>query len=235
MVRTKIDWPGLDYLWNPVTGCKRGCPYCVVRKRVWPRIKHCYGGHDFDKVIYQLNQSTRPLFIKKPSTFFVGFYSDCEYWQLNMWAPILRIIEKCSRHTFMFLSKNPLSYFGITQWPKNTMQGLTLNLWTNAALSRRIHRRNDELSTSVPIYRAVIGLDSKSWLQEFERVIVGAMTGPGAVKPLPEWIQSIKDHVPAEKIYWKKNIRGYLWVNHSHIGKSISTKRLMNNLKKSWS
>jgi len=30
MNRTKIEWT--DYTWNPVTGCKHGCPYCYGRK-----------------------------------------------------------------------------------------------------------------------------------------------------------------------------------------------------------
>ena len=31
MNRTKIDWA--DYTWNPVTGCRHGCPYCYARKQ----------------------------------------------------------------------------------------------------------------------------------------------------------------------------------------------------------
>jgi hypothetical protein len=36
------------------------------------------------------------------------------------------------------------------------------------------------------------------------------MTGKNAIVPQQDWIQSIKDNIPEEKIYWKKNIRGYL-------------------------
>jgi len=35
-------------------------------------------------------------------------------------------------------------------------------------------------------------------------VTVGQMTGPGAVAPRREWVQSIKDHVPERNIYWKQ-------------------------------
>lgn len=31
MNRTKIDWA--DYTWNPVTGCRHGCPYCYAEKQ----------------------------------------------------------------------------------------------------------------------------------------------------------------------------------------------------------
>jgi protein gp37 len=51
------------------------------------------------------------------------------------------------------------------------------------------------------------------FLPEVEMVIVGAMTGPGARKPLMEEISSIKDHVQQEqKIFWKSNIKKYCGV-----------------------
>lgn len=31
MNKTKIDWA--DYTWNPVTGCRHGCPYCYAEKQ----------------------------------------------------------------------------------------------------------------------------------------------------------------------------------------------------------
>ena len=37
MDNTKIDWA--DMSWNPVTGCRHGCPYCYARK-----IAARYGG-----------------------------------------------------------------------------------------------------------------------------------------------------------------------------------------------
>jgi protein gp37 len=45
---------------------------------------------------------------------------------------------------------------------------------------------------------------------EIEKVIVGAMTGPGAVEPKKEFIQSVIDNVPKNLIYWKKNILSYV-------------------------
>ena len=30
MNRTGIEWT--DFTWNPVTGCKHGCPYCYARE-----------------------------------------------------------------------------------------------------------------------------------------------------------------------------------------------------------
>ncbi len=30
MNKTKIDWAEMS--WNPVTGCRHGCPYCYARR-----------------------------------------------------------------------------------------------------------------------------------------------------------------------------------------------------------
>ena len=32
--KTKIEW--CTHTWNPVTGCRHGCPYCYARKRNLP-------------------------------------------------------------------------------------------------------------------------------------------------------------------------------------------------------
>ena len=40
MNKTKIDWA--EYVWNPVTGCLNGCPYCYAKKMA-NRLKGRYG------------------------------------------------------------------------------------------------------------------------------------------------------------------------------------------------
>jgi protein gp37 len=56
----------------------------------------------------------------------------------------------------------------------------------------------------------LLGIIPKTDYTKFEIVIVGAMTGAGKIPPKPEWIESVRDNVPADKIYFKKNIRRYL-------------------------
>jgi len=208
MRKTKIDWPGLDYLWNPVTGCRRECSYCVVRKRVWPRIKHCYGGHDFKNPTLQPDQFRRPASVKKPSTFFVGFYSDIEYWKREWLDDVLCTCNMNPRHTFMFLSKNYTAYDGFL-WPQNTMQGLTvtkIELVEGVDVAMMFKYPHPFLSIEPLLGYVRGGLKNTP----IERIFVGAMTGAEAVVPKPEWIQSVKDNVPADKLHWKTNIRKYL-------------------------
>jgi protein gp37 len=208
MNRTKIDWPGLDYTWNPQVGCSRGCPYCVVRQRVWPRIRHLYGNNDYDKVTFLPDQLFKPKEIKKPSKFFVDFYSDIEYSTRDNLQKTIDVCLKCERHTFMFLSKNTTSYYGF-DWPANVMCGLTITGcqpgkdFTDVVLHKTKHRPFLSIEP-------LLGIIPKTDYSCFELVIVGAMTGKNAIVPQQDWIQSIKDNIPEEKIYWKKNIRGYL-------------------------
>ena len=111
----------------------------------------------------------------------------------------------------MFLTKHYPSYDGIA-WPENTMQGVTIEC-DRAILPQeqvintflKIQNRRPFFSIEPLLGTLRVKIDERA-----ERVIVGAMTGAGAVIPKPEWIQSIKDNIPADKIYWKKNIRGYL-------------------------
>jgi protein gp37 len=203
-VKESIQWA--DYTFNPVVGCLRGCPYCYAR-----RIYERFNDKPFDEIKFY-PERLKDKMPKKPSKIFVGSMSDPEYWSRSWWVQIMDVIDENPIHTFMFLTKNPESYSRVTAWPQNTMQGLTLvcnqserdqfhaimtmMIWPRPFLS--IEPILGELKTSI------------SETTGIELVIVGAMTGPGAKPPKPEWITSIYKNVPASKIFWKRNIRKYL-------------------------
>jgi protein gp37 len=202
MNKTSIDWPGLTHTWNPITGCLRGCPYCYARK-----IHERFNKTPFSKiVIHPSRYNDGDLAKKTPFKIFVGSMSDIVFWQEY---EIERIIDICKTyywHTFMFLSKNPFSYCDHV-WPRNTMLGLTLtgsetkNFQQDAILEMMKYARPFlSIEPLLGCLKVEIG-------DPFENVIVGAMTGVGAVKPGNEWIQSIIECVPEEKLYWKSSIK----------------------------
>lgn len=209
MNKSKIDWPGLDYLWNPIVGCKRGCQWCVVRNRVWPRIRHLYGNNDFGVVTPLPERLDDPGKIKKSSTFFCGFYTDIRYCPPLYMLKILEKVRQYSQHTFMFLSKDVVSYPGY-DWPENSMQGLTM---TGEAVACSQQLRIDVMTklprpwiSIEPLLETLdVGIPEK-----FERVIVGAMTGKDAVPPSQAAIESIRKHCRPEVVHWKKNIKPFL-------------------------
>ena len=208
MNKTRIDWPGLNYTWNPQCGCPRGCTYCVVRKRVWPRIRHLYGNNDYDKVTFLPEQLDRPKKIKKPSKFLVCFYSDIEYAKKVNMQKIIDVCTELERHTFMFLTKTTDSYHEYS-FPKNAMCGLTITgeYFGKNFIEIVLHTKKHRPFLSI---EPLLGSIPETDYLKFEQVIVGAQTGDGSIPPKQEWIQRVKDCVPAEKIYWKGNIRGYL-------------------------
>lgn len=206
--RTKIDWgiPGL-LTWNVITGCKRGCSYCYARK-----IHERFNKTPFTDIVFHADRLLDPVNHKKPATIFVGSMSDPEYWDRADMCEVLQVCKICPNHTFMFLSKSPYSYHDFI-WPKNTILGLTMSCEQSSKdqiemVLKMIKLEGRKFLSIEPLLGELFV--ARSGLKYFEKIIVGAMTGQGAVKPKPEWIQSIKDNCPADEIFWKESIRNYL-------------------------
>lgn len=202
-VKKSIGWA--DFTWNPVTGCRRTCSYCYAR-----RIHERFYKTPFSDIVLHRERLYDKM-PKEPSKIFVGSMSDNVYWDVYMWDLVLDVCRDNPRHTFMFLSKDYIHYKDI-QMPPNCMQGLTL---TSIDTKDKLTIVDGLLSYANRPYLSIEPLlgtiaDAGVWYDCLDLIIVGAMTGAGAVKPLPEWIQSVKDNVPADKIYWKKNIQPYL-------------------------
>lgn len=196
MNKTDIEW--CDYTWNPITGCRRGCSYCYAR-----RIHERFYKTPFRNIVFHRERLADKM-PKWPSRIFVGSMSDCQYWNINEFYQVLEVCNKNRQHTFMFLSKSEYSYKGI-YFPDNCMQGVTVTMEGRRGANIMEILPRPFLSIEPLLGNLEIRVD-----ESLELVIVGAMTGPGATPPKPEWVQSVKDNVPADKIFWKNNIRKYL-------------------------
>lgn len=201
MNRTNIDWPELTHTWNPITGCRRGCKYCYAR-----RIYQRFNKTSFSEI--KFHPDRMHVNLKNPSVVFVGSMSDIAYWPKDKTQEIINLCARNIEHVFMFLSKDSTAYSGF-DWPPNTMQGLTLTL---SETKTHIER---SLINMTAFARPFLSIEPLLWKIEelsvnfalFELVIVGAMTGPGAVPVKQEWIDSIKGSVPKHKLYFKKNLK----------------------------
>jgi protein gp37 len=173
-------------------------------------MKKRFGGVEFSRVRFLADRLNEPLKIKKPITVFVGSMSDIEYWKPVHVESILDVCRKCPQHTFMFLSKTPLSYYGYA-WSDNTMQGLTLTCKQTPGYQEDCHERMKNFPRPFLSIEPLLGkLYYDRNIKCYEKIIIGAMTGTGAVKPLPEWIDGVKRNAPPEKVFWKPSIRKYL-------------------------
>lgn len=201
--KTKIDWPGLTHTWNPVMGCKNNCYYCYARK-MNDRFKWI---PDWTEPHY-FPERLRDPYVKKPSKMFVG--SMCDLfggWVDIAWINrVLVVAGENPHHTFMFLTKNPAGYMGLPM-PDNCQLGLTLT-GTEPDINEILdvffytNNGNYHFASIEPLLGSFQGVD----LLAFDLVIAGAMTGPGAIKPKKEWIESIKH----PNIHIKSNLRKYL-------------------------
>ncbi|MBP2071179.1 DUF5131 family protein [Thermoanaerobacterium butyriciformans] len=57
MNKSKIEW--CDFTWNPVTGCRHGCPYCYAAKQA----KRFSGDVRINKGSSQLRKDENGLYI----------------------------------------------------------------------------------------------------------------------------------------------------------------------------
>jgi protein gp37 len=142
--------------------------------------------------------------------------SDIFYWPREWTQAVVEEVAKHRRHTFMFLSKTPTAYAGV-EWPANTMQGLTfLCDLVTPELQKQVV---DDFVGGCPrpylSIEPILGPLKADVGGACEVVIVGAMSGPRAVRPEQEWVESVKRHVRADKIFWKTNIRKYAGTDSS--------------------
>jgi protein gp37 len=233
--RSRIEWT--DFTWNPVTGCygpggtaekPQRCAYCYA----W-RMAHRF--HRSFEPEFHPERLDQPHFVKKPARIFVcsaadlfGDWMDSDDIQhvINagpIWEP---------RHTYIFLTKNPKRLKEFNPWPANAWVGTTV---TNQADANE--RLPELLNVEAPVrfvsIEPMLGpVDLKSWLVpnyemrlkkypswppfetaksfgKLEWSILGAMTGPGAVKPDPAWVQSLIDQYRATGVplFLKDNLK----------------------------
>ncbi len=213
MNKTNIDWPGLTHTLNPVTGCLRGCSYCYAQKLHTMRHNAYLEGKKlprryqfpFNKIHYWPETfDTVPMNPKKPTKIFIGSMSDICYWDDYH---IQETIDFCGDYQnieFMFLTKQCDIYHG-WKWPENCQLGFTAEIPSNGVLKASIDKMAELKSKTFISVEPLVGMGCEI-PEEIDLVIVGAMTGPKAITPKKEWIDSIKH----PNIHYKDNIRKYL-------------------------
>lgn len=201
MNKTKIDW-GIKnlYTWNPVVGCKNGCFYCYakkIRQRFNPEIP-------FDVIVNYDERLEEPLKVKNPITIFVGSMTDlfADWMPICNIQKILRIVAKCPQHCFIFLTKSPINY-KYYKFPINCILGATITSKNEIYKLDQLRNNNcNGLFLSIePILSDFEGIN----FDGISKIIVGAMTGSGAIETKPEWINSIIHH----NVFYKNSCNNF--------------------------
>lgn len=208
--KTKIEW--CDYTWNPVTGCLHGCEYCYAR-RIAKRFKENFNPE------FHANRLGEPAEIKKPSRIFAVSMGDLfGEWVTGEWIQqVFDACEKAPQHTYLFLTKNPYRYLQLHirgKLPRHS------NFWYGTTLTgqgKLPFNCLDFKQNFISVEPLLGDVSDKFPFTNIQWVIVGAQTGPGAVKPKPEWVQRIIDecrgaNVPLflkDNLNWNEKIQEF--------------------------
>ncbi len=179
MNKTKIGW--CDYTWNPVWGCRRGCPYCYARATA----QRWKPGDNFEPRWMEKNFNR--AMPKDPAIIFVNSMSDIEWWEPEWWNRVILRIAENPQHQFLFLTKNPEVYNGEVA-PENCWVGVTATNPAEVLCAQSLDSGLIQFLSIEPIQERIdpvtIDLDVIDW------VILGAETGhrPGRIVPPAAWV-----------------------------------------------
>ncbi len=218
MNRTKIGWT--DFTFNPITGCTRRCGYCYANRLAQGRLKHLYlrneivapdtDPQDPFSPRFWPDRLAEPAKLKCPSKIFCCSMAELfdpanpAHWIYKT----IGVAYQNQQHTFQFLTKQPQIAACYT-FPANSWVGITITDDTDEVYQReraaRAIKAPVRFLSFEPLLSAIHYIPP--WA---DWIIIGAMTGPGAIEPEKWWIQKLIDladahHVPVflkDNLHW---------------------------------
>lgn len=143
----------------------------------------------------------------KPSVIFMG--SMIDLWAAAVPAEwIEKILFQCRlsrQHTFLFLTKNPKRYFEF-EFPENCWVGVTDDCRESDTYPLDDFGEWITTTRKFISFEPLLGPLRTSIPTDVEQIIVGAMTGPGALKPEKKWIMDILDASKGKSVFLKNNL-----------------------------
>ena len=197
MKKSSIEWT--EFTSNPIRGkCLHACSYCYA-ERIRLRFKRPEEISWHPEELMMIEQR------KKPSVIFMGsMYDIFGKWVSSEWInKIIDITRKCPQHTFLFLTKNPYRYMEF-DFPNNCWLGYTED-GTND-IRGWIYLRDVENKNTFISFEPLIGNKLNVNFAHIKGVIIGAMTGPGAIEPDRITIDAIIGRAEDKPIFLKNNL-----------------------------
>lgn len=199
MNRSSIEWT--DFTWNPVTGCKHGCPYCYARRLAEGRLKGRFGYDNGFEPTFHPNRLKEPQTVRKPSKIFTVSMGDLfGEWVPRQWiSTVLIHIKANPQHQFQILTKNPTRmalWHNIPSnvWCGTSVDGLGDSMKRVQTLREASFNGNIKFVSFEPLLADVANL--YEWRMGYNTdgidwVIIGAQTGPKAVSPRLDWVKNL--------------------------------------------
>jgi len=189
-----VDWA--KWTWNPITGCKHGCPYCYARdiaNRFKENFPKGFEPH-FRERRLKAPENTKVGKDENNGVFVCSMSDMFGDWVSDEW--IRKILKVCYRNTqwrYIFLTKNPKRYQDFNPWPDNCLVGATVDV------QDRVKQTEDAFENIEAKYKFIScePLSEELTFNKinlFYRVIIGARSKTAnlpAMKPKKDWVMSL--------------------------------------------
>ena len=194
----KIDW--CDYTWNPISGCKHGCPYCYLHRigcDMTPRVHE----HKLDE----------PFQYKNKKYIFVGSSGDVfgDWVDKENIEEVIKVCRDNPQHIFMFLTKNPKRYNEF-EFPENCWCGTTWDGREETKENVEILKKQDVPLRFISFEPLLTEPPTDILDENIKWIIIGADSNKGADKPPLEWIDILHKQAKKHSIsMWIKDNYGF--------------------------
>jgi len=197
-----VEWA--RWTWNPVTGCKHGCPYCYARD-----IANRFFKEKFEPTFHENRLSApqntsfpnaehfNPNFTQEGNTtVFVCSMADLfGDWVPKEWIEaVLETINKSPQWRYLFLTKNPKRYLEF-EWPDCCWLGATADTQSRYDIANEVFM---ELGPSTDCMYFLSCEPLEEWIHlidpMFHWLIIGGRSkssGMPANQPKWEWVESL--------------------------------------------
>jgi protein gp37 len=206
----KIEWA--KWTWNPVVGCKHGCPYCYARGIAERFMGHFKPTFYPERLVAPRNMTIPEEKANGMRNVFVCSMADLfGEWVPQEWIDaVMAEVKNASQWNFIFLTKNPARLADV-RWPPNAWVGATVDCQERVKPTiqafKKIKARVRFISCE-PLREPINfheGLDNVNWL------IVGGWSEGTRIRTEPpkwQWVESLLNQArkAGGLVYFKPNL-----------------------------